>query len=259
MVRRDDEDWRVLAKATLAKPVPPAYPGGPSHEAGDRLTVGTWTTGPEGERIRFTAPSLVALLMDLAIRGMRRAKTLRRTLAYENVPSPEGIAKCVAEPNIPHLFDMFQACVTTVTSAFGALEAFSNYFIAAKVTEPYSLIRRHGLQELQPDELPRVTSLEEKLATILPDVLSVESPKGKKVWEQFKALKSARDATVHLKNSDVYYGGKFSDGGTPLFSVFFQESVLEFPAYALNMIEHFGPPAEGSQWFKHARRKLEEI
>jgi hypothetical protein len=249
-------DCRVLGATTLAKPVPAAYPGGPSHEAGTPVYVSAIAPTDNGE-ISFIAPSLSALCISLAIRGMRRAKALKPTVVYQSIVSPRGTATGVANRNTPHLFDMFEACMLTATFSFAALEAFSNYFIAAKMTQPYTLKRKDDAPVIPAEQVPRIASLEEKLATILPDILGVQSPKGLQVWEQFKEIKKVRDAAVHLKAADVYYVDTHLTAEKPLLSAFFQENVLQFPQYALDMIEHFGPPQEGSQWFAHARKKLE--
>jgi len=57
----DDDigDWRIEAAATLAKDVPAAYPGGPSHKAGAHVylshVVKPWVVQRWGARPR-TAP-----------------------------------------------------------------------------------------------------------------------------------------------------------------------------------------------------------
>ena len=53
------------------------------------------------------------------------------------------------------------------------------------------------------DELERNLTTKEKLATILPALVGVPNPKGKKVWQDFAALKDARDATIHIKSKDA--------------------------------------------------------
>ncbi len=250
-------DWRVFWTATLAEPLAAAYPGGPSHKAGARLYHSARTTGAADEPISYIAPNPVALSFDLAVKAMRRAKRLRTTLAYEARSTPMGVTKSVANPNTPHLFDMFEACMETAVFSFSAIETFCNYFIAAKLDYTITLHRRDGAISIEPDEVARNISTEEKLSLVLPELLGCDSPKGKKVWEQFKVLKRARDATIHLKHDDVSYGGKHSRDDAPLFGAFFQDNVLEFPKYTLDMIGHFGPPKEGSRWFALARKKLQ--
>ena len=111
---------------------------------------------------------------------------------------------------------------------------------------------------ISPDDIPRKTSIEEKLGTILPEVLGVESPKGTKAWQNFKRLKEARDSTIHLKNQDVHYSALEDEKCfSPLFSTFFRDDIVEFPGYALDMIVHFGPPKIGGQWFDLAKKRLD--
>lgn len=254
----DSVDWRVGWASALAKPVPAAYPGGPSHKAGAVVFTSTFAWDLNGEKLFFTAPSPVALSMNVAIRGARRAESLRATLAYVKSVSPDGMANSVAQPNTPHLFDMFEAYMTTTTFSLLAVEAFCNYFLTARVTEPYRLMRKGREIRVLPADLPRIANLEEKLAVILPEVLGVDTPKGTRVWERFKKLKKARNATVHLKGTDILYAGQDSvDNGSPLASTFLQNDPLDFPRYALQMIGHFGPPKDGGRWFTYAQSKVD--
>lgn len=259
--KKDDDcilDWRIMAASRLATPLPAAYPGGPSHEVGTPVFLDAYALGPNGEEIGFVAPSPMALHMDLAIKGMRKTKRLRAMLVYENVPFYNGSLRAVAQRNIPLLFDMFEACIVTACSSYAALEAFCNYFLGVRLKVPYRLIRGEREIELPPLEVPRKATLEEKLGGILPDILKVPSPKGLQIWEEFKEIKKVRDAAIHVKAGDAIYGGEFLHAEKPLLSAFFQDNVTEFPDYALNMIEHFGPPQEGGQWFNRARNKLRD-
>ncbi len=255
-------DWRLLAGATLAKPVPPAYPGGPSHEAGAPVVYGTSAIGSRGEEISFHAPSATAMCFSLALKGMQDTRRLKELLVYEQIVSPSGLVKSVAGPNTPLLFDMFEASILTATFCYGALEAFSNYFIGARLKSNVTVSRQGGDLEIIPEDVPRRLSLEEKLGTVLPEIIGVRSPRGLNVWSHFKHIKSVRDASVHLKAGDILYSGPMALNVAterPLLSAFFQDDIVDFPKYTLEMIEHFGPPLEGSQWFAHAKRRLSAV
>ena len=132
----DFGDWRIQGATTLVKPLPSAYPGGPSYEAGAHILLSTCADGPDGEPIFFTAPNAEALCMSLAIRGMRDIRRLKRLLVIQKVPSPEGLVSSVANANTPLLFDMLEASILTATFCHGTLEAFANYFLASKVKRP---------------------------------------------------------------------------------------------------------------------------
>lgn len=253
-------DWRLLSSATLANSFAAVYRDGPPHEAGTHVRVSTSAWGPDNEEIHFDAPSFPAMCMSLAIRGRQDVLRLKKLLVFRQLPSHKGLMKSVAGENTPLLFDMFEASIVTATFCYAALETFSNYYLGLRLKEPVKLRRNNAELIVSPEDVPRRASLEEKLGVILPTVLSAKSPKSLAVWGRFKRIKAVRDAAVHLKSGDVLYAGpKFLDAANerPLLSAFFRDDIADFPQYVIEMIEHFGPPREGSQWIAHVKRRLE--
>lgn len=250
-------DWRILATMTLAEAVPAAYPGGPSHEAGTILQVSASMKDSKGNEFGFPAPSTVALSMNVAIRAARKAMRLQKTLKYKTVVSPDGPLQFIEATSETSFFDYLESCMTSVVFSYQALETFCNYYIAAKITNTYEIERRGEWIALEMEDLSRSASTEQKLSEILPDILNATSPKGTAVWEAFKELKKARDSTVHLKTTDVHYGGQETDTGvSPLFSTFLRTDAIVFPRTVLRVIEHFGPPPEGTQWIGHVKEMV---
>lgn len=252
---KNDElgDWRIQAATRLAKDLPPAYSGGPSHKAGAPVYLTTVTRDSTGENIGFITPSPIALALNIAASAGKRAMNLRRTLAFKNVATPDGLGKSVAHENIPHLFNYFEQCMITTTFSFQALETFCNDIIASKLSGTYRLRRRNKSIEVSSDELQRIASTEEKLAIVLPDILELKSPKGRKVWQNFQELKEVRDATIHLKSYDAY--NKDIDKES-LFYQFFRLEVDKFPKFAFELIEYFIIPQQSPRWFELAREQI---
>jgi len=53
------------------------------------------------------------------------------------------------------------------------------------------------------EQIERNVSLDTKLSVILPEILSVKSPKGSsRVWDDFKQLGDIRDRIIHMKSGD---------------------------------------------------------
>jgi hypothetical protein len=246
-------DWRIEVFGKLAHDVPAAFPGGPSHKAGDFVYFDpTLVRHPSYNAIGFITPSPTAMALNIASNAAAAAKSTRAQITFINGASPVGTVKMVTNETLPHLFDFFEQCMIAVTFSFQALEAFSNQQIQARLKGTYTVQRRSGPKDLSADELERELATEEKLATVLPDLFKVKTPKGKKVWERFVKLKRARDSTIHLKKRDA----RSELDMESLYFQFLNHDAKEFPRAALSMVEHFLPSKGGPLWMKRMHEKL---
>ena len=243
-------DWRIQAATRLAKDVPAAYPGGPSHKAGSPVYLTTVSRDARGHCVGFITPSPTALALSLAASAGKRAVDLRATLALKDVVTPYGSGMSVAQENLPHLFNYFEQCMVAVSFSFQALETFCNDIIANKLEGTFQLRRRRRAEEVSSDELQRIAATEEKLAIVLPAILGLKSPKGRKVWQHFTELKRVRDATIHLKSYEALNRDIDEES---LFYQFFRLEADRFPRVALDMIEYFIIPGQVPRWFELAR------
>jgi hypothetical protein len=229
-------DWRIAAVARLAQAVPAAYPGGPSHEVGALVLQTSLVQTVRGDLIGFATPSAVALALDLASRASLEAAQLFEAVTFATVATPYGPGRNVDETSISTLYNFFEQCMLSAVFSFQALEAFCNQVILRELKDSLEVKRKEKRVTLCPNDLERQLSTNEKLSQVLPKIRSVPTPKGKTVWEPFKRLQQARDATVHLKASDQY-----STDHESLFFQFFSHKASEFPSAAAEMIRYFYP------------------
>jgi hypothetical protein len=232
----DAGDWRMAMVARLAQSVPAAYPGGPSHEVGTLVRQTSLVQTVRGELIGFTTPSAVALALDIANRASVEAAQLFEDVSYATVATPHGAGRSVEESSVPTLYNFFEQCMLSAVFSFQALEAFCNQVILRELKDALEVKRKERRVTLCPNDLEHQLSTNEKLAQVLPKIRAVPTPKGKAVWEPFKRLQQARDATVHLKASDQY-----STDHDSLFFQFLSHKASEFPPAAANMIRYFYP------------------
>lgn len=245
-------DWRIQGIAKLAKDLPAAYPGGPSHKAGTPIYLSTSTRGTGNQPIGFVTPSSTALALNIAINASTQATKLYSLIIFEEVQTPEGSGRSVLNKNIGSLFDYFESCMIAVTFSFQALETFCNWEIADKVSEILTLHRDKGEESLTATELERKLSTEEKLHLVLPKILKIDTPKGRKVWEDFKKLKHARDSIVHIKSIDQY-PNRVSEGKADkdsLYFIFLNRKMTSYPKTAIQMIMHFYNSSEIPRWLE---------
>lgn len=247
-------DWRTSVFATLAKALPAAYPGGPSHEAGSRLLLTCLGDAGTLGKLAFVAPSPAALSLSLAHKAALDASPLMEKLKFTEAVSPEGLIRHVSIESASTLFDFFELSMVSVFFSYQALEAFCNDEIFRKAPEPIELNLKKGVNKFTRREAERQLSTADKLGTLLPKILSMPTPKGKTIWEGFRQLEDARDNVVHLKNQTVNDPNNNSE--KVLFTLLAKQP-LYWPKVANDLLSYFiSEPVPN--WYKELKSRFPE-
>jgi hypothetical protein len=244
-------DWRIKQAMRLAKDIPAAYPGGPSHKAGTPVYLMSSVGHKKFTSIGFATPSATAIALKIAFTSSREAIKLHSKLTLRDVVTPNGIGKSI--DNLPLLYDFFEYCMSAVIFSFQAIETFSNWEIGRHIKDPLKIIINKKELELSAYDLQRKLSLGDKIDKVLPSIFKLPSPKGTKVWKDFRELKIVRDSTVHLKLSKEQ-----SDSSIDRESLFFRflnNPPSKFPKYAYNMVSYFFSKTDKPRWLM----KLQEL
>lgn len=231
----DDDlgDWRIAAVTRLAADLSEAYPGGPSHKAGAPVYQTTHIE-KDGGYLGFVVPSAPAMALNVAIESCVQANELLKAIEYKDVATPDGTGKSVSDEHIEGLYNFFEKCMISTTFSYQALEAFCNHSIITKLKVPLVVKRKNKKVQMTPQEIERNLSTSEKLSSILPKLFNVPTPKGKKPWEPYKKLQSARDSTIHLKTFDQY-----ATYNESLFVRFLDGEFKEYPSATAGILRHF--------------------
>ncbi len=230
-------DWRIAAASRLAKDLPAAFPGGPSHKVGTAVYQSELVKTPTGEYLGFLTPSATAMAFSIALTASTNARKLYATLTYDSVLTPHGRGKSISNERTGELFNFFEQCMIAVTFSFQALEVFANHSISRNLKESMEVKRRKKKVLLGPRELESQLSTDEKLASVLPKILGLSTPKGKQVWQEYKVLKDTRDATIHLKSYDLKSTNESEN--ELLFFQFLNIDPLRYPKAAEAMVRYF--------------------
>lgn len=234
LIERDGlGDWRIQAAARIVADVPAAYPGGPSHKAGSVLSQTTMAVTAQHPNLGFVTPSAAALALSASFRSADRAASLWNQVRYQKVVTPNGPGSGVS--NIVVLFDYFEEALAAANSSFQAIEAYSNATIARLLTGTMTVQRRDGAKQMTAEDIERYVSTSEKIATILPMLLSAPSIKGGGEWQLFEKLKEVRDASTHFKSGDQYPGSGKAEKGS-LYYALLNTAPQEFPLTAVRVI-----------------------
>jgi hypothetical protein len=152
------------------------------------------------EITKFEPPKLQSLSFNLAINSANEAERLKKKISFYKIA--DGSTK-VSDNDLGILYDYFENCMITVAFSYQALETLANYIIEKNVKNPYPLKRmksgKEKIEYLGKKELQRNVSTDEKLSTLLPEILKINSPRHTKIWESYKNLKKIRDASIHAK------------------------------------------------------------
>ena len=240
-MEEDLGDWRIHSVGRIAKDIPAAFPGGLSHKAGAPFYLVTSTRGIGKQPIGFITPSTPALALNISIKACVQSELLKNKIVYDEVLTPEGKGKTVSSENISPLFDYFEQSMMTIIFSYLAIETFCNWEIANNITEPF-IIQRNKLEEtFTVEELERKLSTEEKIHIVLPSIYRIPSPKGKKVWQDYKKLKHARDSIVHCKSIDQYPNRGISApiDKDSIYFVLINNDMKTFVIYSILLIKYF--------------------
>ncbi len=134
-------------------------------------------------------------------------------------------------------FDYFQHAKASIIFSFMALESFANVILP----EDFSWeVERDGIKKtFTREEIERKCSISEKISDILPKIQNVDSPKGGQLWEKFDSLRILRDRITHLKTKDIRKSS--IDDSDYIWARLMQPSVLEYPYFAIRLMEYFHP------------------
>lgn len=228
-------DWRLGAATRLAKDLPASFPGGPSHVAGTPVRTAIVTSD-----ISFHAPSATALALNIAMKASLQGEAMRPELQSEPSIGPTGFTQSVADKDAAQLFDFFEQCLVTVVFSFQALESFCNYTIGREVKGTLNIKVQRTHKLLTGPEIERL-STDDKLGQVLPILLKVQTPKGRKQWQDYDRLKTFRDLSVHFKALAQYPHAKgvpMEEADNALFVRFYHEPPAFFPCAAIAMLDY---------------------
>ncbi len=192
----DKGDWRLQTTTHLAE---------------DWANPWTGTTSPKGTRI--TVVSVVQLskkkLLTIPIPNATAAMLNAATVAYDNARHlrtssniDKTLKKEVSFCSEKDALDYIERMIEAIVLAFSAIEAFANESIPADFVYAQHKRSEVLLEASTRETIERHISIDEKLTSVLPEILGCTSPKGMRCWQDYKQLKDARDRIIHMKMED---------------------------------------------------------
>lgn len=235
-----NKDWRINAVLELAQDAYVPWDGTVLKKGAVGNTTSTVKLSKK-KYLNVPVPNATAICLKVSFECFKNAKEIRINNGFD-----KSIKKEVYFKSDKDAIDYIELMFESVIMAFTALEAFANEHIPDdfEIWENKNskiIVERKGKQEIE-----RFSSTMDKFDRLLPKVMDIDSPKGKKCWQDLRSLKVIRDRIIHMKSDDRRSSGH--DVSTIWNSVFKLE-----PPYkqALSIMQYFiDSMDEAPRWYK---------
>lgn len=191
-----DDDWRLHATGRLAEDwVNPWFDQ--TVTKGSRLTVSSVIQLTKKKQLTIPLPNATALLLNASANAYAAAREIRDVNGIDRSLRPASSFQSDKDA-----FDYIERMIESIVLAFTALEAFVNEIIPESFVYARNVRSDVILEAANKSAIERYVPIDEKLTSVLPEVLHCKSPKGSRCWQPYKQLKDTRDRLVHMKSDD---------------------------------------------------------
>lgn len=190
-----EKDWRIDAVSDPGDGVR-VFDGEKLLEGADIVVVDPIRL-KSGKVLALPIPNATAMLLNSSFRTFKEAESLLNQEELRNANQ-----EFVQFRSSSDAINCIELLVTSVVSAYSAIESFANEWIPEWYLYKKADKKASAIRELSKEEMERELQLGLKLHQVLPPNFRCLSPKGTKVWEQYIDLERVRNRLVHLKTDD---------------------------------------------------------
>ena len=183
------------------------------------------------QNISFVPPNNISICLNISAREYSTATEYFKKEIQKKLSSGNEIE--FSKDKNKELYNYFENVQTSLIFSYIAVEAFANLTIP----DDYELeqINNKKVKEVwNKESIERWKTTTEKIGSIVPDILEVESPKNLKIWSDFKKLESIRNEIIHQKTAQ----NKLNVSSTYLHE-FFSNKIFEYISAGPLLIEYF--------------------
>lgn len=182
--------------------------------------------------IEYFVPNNIALLLSISEKALNRALGIFKESINPDNPKND-VSKTTKENKVDFLkgksklyCDYIEEIETSIVFSYTAVEAFANISIPEDYL--FHSPEKDGIIYTK-KAIERWTSLEEKVAKILPDIYKANSIKSKKFWNSFKLLEQYRNSIIHQKTVEK----------ADFFKSYFKDNISEICKSGESVIRYF--------------------
>lgn len=192
----DKGDWRLQATTHLAEDWVSPWTGVRSPK-GTRITLVSVMKLTKKKLLTVPIPNATASMLNAAAIAYESARRLRADSDID-----KSLKKDVSFRSDTDALNYIERMIESIVLSFSAIEAFANESIPADFVYARHTNSETLLEAASKTTIERFLSIDEKLTSVLPEVLGCKSPKGTRCWRDYKELKNARDRIIHMKTED---------------------------------------------------------
>lgn len=153
-----------------------------------------------GCHLEFSTPNNISLFVSIASRETAVAKKLYGSLIGSKVSAGAKTIQFRGR-NLTRLYNYLEHVQSGIVAIYTAIESLSN--VAIPSTYRLEIKNNKGVTEVwDKAAIERWHKTSEKIGTIVPQILGVQSPKELRVWAPFKQLEEIRNEIVHQKTTN---------------------------------------------------------
>lgn len=229
-----NRDWRLQAVTALVEDW--HSPTGTIHKSGTTVQAVGFVRYPNrNPLLMIPVPNPCAMYTSYAFRVKNESEQLLKELNLSSLGNDIGIVPSEIEGK---LFDCLEHLISLVIFSYSAIEVFANSSIPDNFRFTRERRDNKYSEEYSKGQIERNLSLTIKLDEILPQIFSVQSPKGRRLWTDFVWLEELRDRFIHLKSSD-WEKSEPEMADKYVWTNLLSKKVLLAPHYALEMMNYF--------------------
>lgn len=152
-----------------------------------------------GAAVHFYTPNNVSIFLSSAKKELAKSNSIYKSL-FGKINKSKNKRFKLSDKDLPRLYNYFESIQVAIVSMYTAIESFANICIPNDFI--YEKKNQKGIKESYDKELiERYIPTSEKIDKILPIILECESPKGGKLWQDFKSLELLRNDIIHPKTN----------------------------------------------------------
>ncbi|WP_347331714.1 hypothetical protein [Marinimicrobium locisalis] len=174
--------------------------------------------------VGVAAPNEIALSLSISTKAKKNANILRDSIKKRAKNADHSLF----DTDVKSAYDFLEEIQKSIVFGYKAVESFCNASIPDDYV--YEKSNSKGIIELYgKPQIERWINTSEKVSSILPCILNVESPTREKFWSDFKNLERLRNDIIHSKSSS----------SSSVLSELFSEKVNAYLLSGVKLLEFF--------------------
>jgi hypothetical protein len=230
-----DRDWRLQAISIISEDW--KSPTGVIHKAGTPIMTVTFFEYPErASFFTIPLPNPSAIYLSLALNAKKAGEALM--IELEKILVNEDIAILPKEKET-EFFNSIGLLISCIIFSYTGIEAFANASIPDEFQFQKNRQDKRCTEIFSKEQIEKNINLDTKLDEVLPIIYKLKSPKGTRIWNNYKWLESMRDRFIHLKSSDWTTPLDKTNIRNVIWTKILSKEVLLAPNYAYDIIKYF--------------------